>query len=121
MDLSVLCLNKYNLIITRFTPQLKANSDNDDEESKKIALNENRNVYIGKKLVYQVKITNPASIKSFQKLFINKMDSGEVLKRFYRDYDLKTKADIDDMMNEKERLDYLKTWEFIGNGLYEIY
>jgi hypothetical protein len=49
------------------------------------------------------------------------MDSGEVLKRFYRDYDLKTKADIDDMMNEKEQLNYLKNWEFIGNGLYEIY
>jgi hypothetical protein len=56
-----------------------------------------------------------------QKLFINKIDSGEVLKRFYLDYELKTKADIDCMMDEKERFDYLKTWEFIGSGLHDIY
>jgi uncharacterized protein len=112
--------NKFNLIVAYFTPQLTAACD-DDKESKKIALNVNRNVYVGKKLVYQVEIINPASIKSFQELFIKKMDSGDVLKRFYRDYELKTKADLDCMMDEKERLDYLKTWEFIGSGLYEIY
>ena len=42
-------------------------------------------------------------------------------KNFYRNYKLKTKADITEMMGEKERLDFLKTWEFIGKGLYEIY
>jgi hypothetical protein len=54
-------------------------------------------------------------------LFIEKKNTSDVIKKFYQKYKLKTKAEITDMMGEKERLDFLKTWEFIGSGLYKIY
>ena len=113
--------NKHGLIVTYFAPQLKSDCDAEDKNSKQIALNSSRNIFIERKFVHEMKIKNPVAINSFQKLFIRKMNNGDVFKKFYRDYDLKTKADIDRMMIEKDRLDYLKTWEFIGNGLYEIY
>jgi len=68
-----------------------------------------------------LKLKDPATINSFRKLFIEKKNTREVIKNFYQNYTLKTKAGIADMMGEKERLDYLKTWEFIGSGLYDIY
>ena len=71
--------------------------------------------------VHELKIKNPVTINSFQELFIEKNNNGDVFKRFYKDYELKTKEDVEDMMREKERLDYLKTLEFIGSGLYELY
>jgi hypothetical protein len=113
--------NKYDLIIKYFTPQLTAQCDNGDGKSKEIKLNKNRKVYIGRNLIYQTQMKNPAVINSFQELFIKNIDEKEVFKRFYRNYELKIKSDVDDMMNEKERLDDLKNWEFIGKGLYEIY
>jgi len=112
--------NKYDLTVEYFTPQLIANRE-DDEQSREIRLNKKRNVYIGKIFVHQTKIKNPATIKSFQALFIKKMESIDVLRKFFRNYELKTKADIEDMMNEKELLDVLKNWEFIGSGLSNIY
>lgn len=113
--------NQYHLIIAYFSSQLTAERQDGDEQSVNVALNAGRNVYIGKRLVYEVKMTNPVSIKSFQDLFIKKAEEVEIFRRFYRDYALKTKADIDAMMEEKERLDYLKHWECIGEGLYNIY
>jgi len=112
---------KHSLILNYFVPQLTERNDDNYEKSKKLALNLNRNVYVGKRFVYQVKIKNPVTIKSFQKLFIEKKNYRDVLKIFYRDFELKTKADVSEMMNEKDRLDYLQTWEFIGSGLSEIY
>jgi uncharacterized protein len=113
--------NKHGLIVAYFAPQLTTVCDEEDKDRKEIALNPSRNIFIERKFVHEVIIKNPAAIKSFQKLFIRKMNNGDVFKKFYRDYDLKRKADIDEMMIEKDRLDYLKTWEFIGSGLYEIY
>jgi len=113
--------NKHDLDLTYFTTQLTEIRDEYDEKSKEVALNPRRNIFAGRKPVYQTKMGNPVIANSFQELFIEKKNNGDVFKRFYTDYDLKTKNDIDDMMNEKERLDYLKTWEFIGNGLSEIY
>jgi pyruvate formate-lyase activating enzyme-like uncharacterized protein len=113
--------NKHGLIVTYFAPPLTSVRDEGKENSKEIALNSRRNIFIERKFVHEMKINNPVAIKSFQELFIKKINNGDVFKKFYRDYDLKTKADIDEMMIEKDRLDYLKTWEFIGSGLYEIY
>ena len=113
--------NKQGLFLTYFMPQLSPERDEDFEKSKEIALNGNRKVFVGKKLVYRLKLKDPATINSFRKLFIEKKNTREVIKKFYQNYTLKTKAGITDMMGEKERLDYLKTWEFIGSGLYEIY
>ena len=113
--------NKQGLFLNYFMPQLSEERDQDFEKSEKIALNRNRNVFAGKKLVYQLKLKDPATIHSFQKLFIEKKDTRDVIKKFYQDYTLKTKADITEMMGEKERLDFLKTWECIGSGLYKIY
>jgi len=113
--------NKHDLFLNYFMPQLSPERDQDFEKSKAIALNENRNVFVGKKLVYQLKLKNPLTIHSFQKLFIEKKNTREVIKKFYKNYKLKTKAEITDMMGEKERLDFLKTWEYIDSGLSEIY
>ena len=112
--------NQYSLILNYFTPQLKDVCDKQDE-AVQITLNPNRNIFVEKVLAYQTKINNAAAINCFQELFIEKMKISDVFKKFYQDYDLKTQANIDDMMNAKDQLDYLKTWEFIGQGLYEIY
>jgi len=119
--LKYLDFNKQGLFLNYFMPQLSPERDEDFEKSEAIALNGNRKVFAGKKLVYQLKLKDPVTIKSFQKLFIEKKNTREVIKKFYRSYPLKTKAGITDMMGEKERLDYLKIWECIGSGLYEIY
>lgn len=113
--------NKYKLIIDYFVPQMTGFRDEDAENSREIVLNNNRNIYVERKLACQMIIKDSATAKSFQELFIEKKKATDVLKKYYRNYKLKTKADIDDMMNEKDRLDYLKTWEFIGSGLSEIY
>lgn len=113
--------NKQNLVITYLAPQLTAACEKEGENSKEIVLNSGRSVFVGKKPVYQTKIKNIVSIKSFQELFIKKIDASAVFKKLYRNYDLKTKASIDDMRDEKNRLDHLKTWECIGSGPYEIY
>jgi len=113
--------SKYELIINYFTPLLTTVGGDEDENIKKVALNAQRNIMIERKLLHEIKIKNPVAIKSFQELFIEKMNEHDVFKRFYRDYNLKTKADINEMMNEKDNICYLKTWEYIGSGLYEIY
>ena len=116
--LKLIDFNKHSLLVTYFAPQLKSVRDDENENGKQIALNPRRNIFIERKFVYETKIENPVAIRSFQELFIKKINNGDVFKKFYRDYDLKTKADIDEMMIEKDRLDYLKSWEFIGSGLY---
>jgi uncharacterized protein len=112
---------KHGLIVTYFAPQLKNVCNEEDENIKKVSLNSRRNIFIERKFVHETKIKNPVTVKSFQELFIKKINNSDVFKKYYRDYELKTKADIDEMMIEKDRLDYLKTWEFIGSGIYEIY
>jgi hypothetical protein len=113
--------NKHGLIVTYFAPQLRSVCDEEDENGKEISLNSRRNIFIERIFVHETQLINPLAIKSFQELFIKKINNGDVFKKFYKNYDLKTKTDIDEMMIEKDRLDYLKTWEFIGSGLYEIY
>jgi len=112
---------KHALILNYFTPQLIPYGNDSDVDCKKIALNDGRNVFVERKLVYQTRIKNPVTIKSFQKMYLERSKAHDVYRKFFKDFDLKTKADITDMMSEKERLDYLKTWEFVGSGLSEIY
>ncbi len=113
--------NKSDLIVKYFTPQLKASNGDKNGINREIILNENKNIYVGKINIYQTKIKTPALVKSFQELFIKKMSYDGVIKKFYQNYNLKTRTDIDDMMEGKRQLDYLRNWEFIGNGLYKIY
>lgn len=113
--------NKHSLIAAYFAPQLSTIRDKEDESRKAISLNSGRTIFIERMFVHELKIKNPVTINSFQELFIEKNNNGDVFKRFYKDYELKTKEDVEDMMREKERLDYLKTLEFIGSGLYELY
>ncbi len=113
--------SKHSLIVTYFAPQLITDRNAADENSKKIALHSGRSIVLERKFVYETKISNPVAIESFQDLFINKIDNGRAFQKFYRNYPLKTKADIEKMMAEKDRLDYLKLWELIGSGLYPIY
>lgn len=113
--------NKYALTLNYFAPQLIPNGNEADDNCKKIALNSSRDVFIEKKLVYQTKIKNPVTVKSFQKLYIRKMNVRDVYREFFKNFNLRKKADIADMMNERDRLDYWKIWEFIGSGLSEIY
>jgi uncharacterized protein len=113
--------NKRSLITEYFAPQLSSVRDKEDQSRQKIVLNSNRTIFIEKIFVHEMKIDNPAAINSFQELFVEKKNNGDVFKRFYRDYELKTKEDVADMMSEKEQLDYLKAYEFTGSGLYDIY
>jgi uncharacterized protein len=113
--------NKNDLTVTYFSPQLTAACGYEDVEIKKVAINAKRNVYIVKELVYRAIMRSPTAIKGFEELFIKKMNNANVIKKFFRNYKLKTKADIDVMTNEKEMIDYFKYLEFIGRGLYKIY
>ncbi len=113
--------NSHDLIVSYFAPQLKTAREDENEPGKKVALSSCRSIFVERKFVHETTIKNPVSIKGFQELFIQRINQGDVFKQFYTNYDLKTKADIDQMMIEKDRLDYLKTWEFIGSGLHKIY
>ena len=113
--------NKCDLILAYFVPHLAEVCDDEDDRSEIIELNSKRNVSILKKLVYQKTIKNPMTVKSFQELFIEKKNPRDVFRSFYQNYELKTKADVTEMITEKDWLDYLKTFELIGSGLAEIY
>jgi pyruvate formate-lyase activating enzyme-like uncharacterized protein len=113
--------SKHHLIVDYLTPLLTSVHDKANENIQEVTLNAGRNISIEKKLLQTSKIKNPVAVKSFQELFIEKMNEGDVFKRFYGNYDLKTKDDINEMMKEKDNVCYLKMWEFIGSGLYEIY
>jgi pyruvate formate-lyase activating enzyme-like uncharacterized protein len=113
--------SQHDLILTYFAPQITATRDEELKSIKEIALNPGRNLFVGSRLVYQAIIKNPVAIKSFQELFIESRKDVDVFKKFFRDYNLATKADVAEMMNERDRLYYLKTWERIGSGPYEIY
>lgn len=113
--------NKHDLTVTYFSPQLTEACDDEDIESKKIAISANRSVYIVKECVHQATMKNSATIKCFEELFVKKKNNADVIKRFLRNYELKTKADIDNMMKEKDLIDFFRNMEFIGKGLYKIY
>jgi uncharacterized protein len=113
--------SKCSLMVSYFMPRLTQEPEEHDGQGVELALNPGRRLYAGKDCRYQAKLTDPAAIKAFRQFFIEKRKPGEVLKQFYRTYALKTKADIDRMMNDRDRLDYLMTWEFIGSGLHELY
>ncbi|MDI6742492.1 MAG: 4Fe-4S cluster-binding domain-containing protein [Smithella sp.] len=112
---------RYNLIVNYYTPMLTTVSGKEKEIVKEVVLNAGRKFMIERNLLHELTIDNPVAAKFFQELYVEKKNEGDALKRFYSGYKLKTKADVNEMMNEKDSLCYLKTWEFIGSGLYEIY
>lgn len=111
----------HNLIINYYTPMLTTAPGREDDGVGEVALNAGRKIMIERNLLHEITIKDSAAIKCFGELFLEKMNESDVFKRFYSDYVLKTKADVNEMMNEKDNLSYLKTWESIGSGLYEIY
>jgi hypothetical protein len=113
--------NKHSLIVAYFAPQMSTIRDKEDAGRKEIALNSGRTIFIERTFVHEIKIKNPVTINGFQELFIEKINNGDVFKTFYKNFKLKTKEDVAYMINEKEQLDHLKTLEFIGSGLYELY
>jgi hypothetical protein len=113
--------SRHSLVVSYFAPQLTPDSDRDEAYSEEIALNSSRSIFLERKFVHEMKLSNPAAIECFGNLFLKKIGNGKAFQKFYRSYPLKTKADIGRMMTEKDRLDYLKSWEFIGSGLYPIY
>ncbi len=113
--------HKHSLFVTYLAPKLTAVREGSRESSEEIALNPCRSLFAGKSPAYQTRIRNFVPVRSYQELFIKKMDSSTVFRKFYRDYDLKTKAGIDEMRDDKDQLEYLKTWECIGSGPHEIY
>lgn len=113
--------NSHSLILSYFAPQLVEDCTESGENCRAIELNVRRTFFVERKPVYQMKIYNAASVIFFRELFMERMNIRDVLKNFYSDYEIKTQADISEMMDEKDRLVYLKTWEFIGDGLAEIY
>jgi len=119
--LKLIDLDKQSLSISYFEPQLTGVRDESNDSSNEIVLNSRRSIFVQKKLVHETKINNAVAIKSFQELFIDKINDRDVFKSFFRNYLLKTKTDINHMISEKDRLDFLKEWEFIGSGLYRIY
>jgi len=112
---------KYALTLNYFSPQLIPYDKSSNNSVKKITLNDGRDVFVEKKLVYQTKINNSVTVKGFQRLYIDGINAREVYEKFYRDFSLKTKSDVAAMMTEGDRLDYWKIWEFIGRGLSDIY
>lgn len=111
---------KYNLIISYFWPRLKANIGSRGDY-KEIKLNKKKKIFIERRLAAQQRGLSQAGIEAFQKLFIEKKNSSDVFKDFFKNYNLKAKRDIDNMKKEIEVLLSLKKLEQLEEGFPEIY
>jgi len=111
---------KYNLIVSYFEPQLKG-AISSHKNCKEIKLNARKKVFIKRRLVAQQKELSATGIEAFQKLFIEKKNSSDIFKDFFKNYNLKAKKGIDNMKKELEVLISLKTLEQLEVGFPEIY
>lgn len=111
---------KYNLIVSYFEARLEADIS-PYKNYKEIRLNSNKKVFIERELVAQQKELSPMGVESFQKLFIENMNSSDVFKYFHENYNLKTRESANNMKKEVEILTALKTWERLEVGFPEIY
>lgn len=107
---------KYSLTISYFTPRFRKVLG-PDEVGKAIMVLSRNEVFITKELVGKQKVSNPATIKIFQKLFIENMDEQGVLNELYTEYGLT----LNEWRKETELLLTLKTWERAKVGLPEVY
>jgi len=114
-------LDKHGLSVSYFSPQLAESHNRKSDTSKEIVLNSKRSIFVQRKCVHEAKIDNPVTAKSYQGLFLEKTNADDVMKSFYRNYSLQSKSDIHEMMDDRDRLDLLKTWEITDRGLCEIY
>ncbi len=114
-------VSAHSILVSYFAPELTEGCHAGDANGQAIELNSRRSVFVEKKLICQMKINNAAAARFFRELFIERKNTRDVLRNFYSDYELKTQADVAEMMDEKDRLVHLKTWELIGDGLSEIY
>lgn len=112
---------KVALTISYFAPSCK-DVLGAGETAEEIKLDSGNNrIFIKKELIAQQELSNPVTINSFKKLLIENQDEREVLKYFYKNYNLKTKEKLNDMQKETELLLSLKTWEHIKVGFPKIY
>jgi len=96
--------------------------DADSEETiQGFVLNPQRTLSIARYPIAEYHGLSMVMIKSFQSLFIDKMNQREVLKWFSENYDISTKENIQDMAREKDILLNLSTWEQVPSGFPEIY
>jgi len=119
--LNLIDLDRQGLSVSYFSPQLAETHDTKSDNSKEIVLNSRRSIFVQRKCVHETKMDNPVTAKSFQELFLEKKNADDVMKSFYRNYELRAKSDIHEMMSDRDRLDLLKAWEITGSGLGEIY
>jgi len=111
---------KFNIILSYFNPQLKENISSQGNY-KEIRLNANKKVFAKRELVAQSPGLSSKGIESFQKLFIENMNSKDVFKYFYENYNLKSKESIAYMVKEAEILKTLRTWEKLAGGFPKIF
>jgi len=119
--LNLIDLGRHGLSVSYFSPQLMEIHNRKSDTSKEIVLNSKRSIFVQRKCVHETKIDNPVTAKSYQGLFLEKTNADDVMKSFYRNFALQSKSDIQEMMDDRDRLDLLKAWEITGSGLCEIY
>lgn len=110
-------LKDCNLIIDYFDPQLKAETGH-DVNCKEIRLNSKKKAFVDRIHVGRQKELSPIGIESFRNLFIENMDSSDVMKYFFENYKSES---INDMKKEAEILLALMAWEEVESGFPEIY
>ena len=94
---------------------------NSEQTVQELVLNHERTLFAAKGLVAEYRGLSLATIKSFKKLFIDRMSQRDVLRWFSDDYVIETRESIRGMAREKDILMDLTTWEEIPTGFPEIY
>jgi pyruvate formate-lyase activating enzyme-like uncharacterized protein len=112
--------DKHSLNIDYFCPEFSGGTGT-GELGYEIKLNPENRFFINKVRIANQKFSNPVTIKSFQKLFVEKANEKAILKYFHSNYEVKTKADLMELRDESKKLLALKQWEQPETGFPEIY
>lgn len=102
---------KYSLTVTYFAPETLSGPMSDGN-GKLLKLDSHNKIFIKRELVSQQKLTHPATIKSFQRLFLDNIDEREVLHDLYRKFDLT----LQEWREETRLLLYMKRYEYVESG-----
>ena len=97
------------------------NSANSEEAVKELVLNPERTLLVARKLTAEYRGLSLIAIRSFQKLFIEKMDRREALGWFLENYNIAAKQKSEGIAREATILIDLTTWEQAPTGFPEIY
>ena len=96
-------------------------SANFEEVVQELVLNPEQTLLVARELRAEYRELSPVAMKSFQKLFIEKMDRREVLRWFFENYDVAAKQKFKGITTEGTILRDLTAWEQVPTGLSEIY